>query len=101
MGSQIYGEASTINSANYVYFIALEKVIDLGHPTAGSFILKPTVTIHQASSQFVNLVTTHQTLSQFVKLCHNSSNFALTHQTLSQFIKLCFNSSNFVTIHKT
>jgi hypothetical protein len=32
---KIYGEASTINSANYVYFIALEKVLDLGHPTAG------------------------------------------------------------------
>ena len=32
---QIFGQASTINSANYVFFIALERVIDLGHPQAG------------------------------------------------------------------
>ena len=28
----IYGVASTINAANYVLFIALEKVISLKHP---------------------------------------------------------------------
>lgn len=28
----IYGVASTINAANYVFFIALDKVIDLKHP---------------------------------------------------------------------
>jgi hypothetical protein len=33
---QIYGVASTINSANYVYFIALEKVLDLKNPAAGT-----------------------------------------------------------------
>ena len=28
----IYGVASTINSANYVYFLGLEKVLELNHP---------------------------------------------------------------------
>lgn len=28
----IYGVASTINAANYVFFLALEKVQQLGHP---------------------------------------------------------------------
>lgn len=40
----IYGVASTINAANYVFFIALEKVQLLGHPDVSqmhsrSFIL--------------------------------------------------------------
>ena len=29
---QIYGVAQTINSANYMYFKALEKVLSLNHP---------------------------------------------------------------------
>ena len=29
---QIYGVAHTINSANYMYFKALEKVLSLNHP---------------------------------------------------------------------
>jgi geranylgeranyl diphosphate synthase type 3 len=28
----IYGVPQTINSANYVYFLGLEKVLQLGHP---------------------------------------------------------------------
>lgn len=28
----IYGVAQTINSANYVYFLALQKTAVLGHP---------------------------------------------------------------------
>lgn len=28
----IYGVAATINSANYVYFLGLEKVLALDHP---------------------------------------------------------------------
>jgi len=34
----IYGIASTINAANYVMFIALEKVLNLNHPEV-SFLL--------------------------------------------------------------
>lgn len=32
----IYGVASTINAANYVFFLALEKVQQLGHPDVSS-----------------------------------------------------------------
>lgn len=28
----IYGVASTINSANYVYFLGLERILSLDHP---------------------------------------------------------------------
>lgn len=35
----IYGVASTINAANYVLFIALEKVQELGHPEVRSIRL--------------------------------------------------------------
>ena len=28
----IYGVAQAINSANYVYFLALEKIMAMGHP---------------------------------------------------------------------
>lgn len=30
----IFGVPSTINSANYVYFLGLEKTLNLGHPEA-------------------------------------------------------------------
>ncbi len=30
----IFGVPSTINSANYVYFLGLEKTLKLGHPDA-------------------------------------------------------------------
>lgn len=33
----IYGIASTINSANYVLFLALEKVQQLGHPEVSCY----------------------------------------------------------------
>lgn len=32
MAHSIYGVASTINSANYVYFLGLEKILSLDHP---------------------------------------------------------------------
>lgn len=44
---KIYGEASTINSANYVYFIALEKVLDLGHPTAVTIFTEQMLELHR------------------------------------------------------
>lgn len=34
----IYGTASTINAANYVLFIALERLIALNHPEVKSFL---------------------------------------------------------------
>ncbi len=34
MAHSIFGVAQTINSANYIYFLALEKTMALGHPNA-------------------------------------------------------------------
>ena len=44
---KIYGEASTINSANYVMFIALERVIALGHPSAVSVYTEQMLELHR------------------------------------------------------
>lgn len=35
----IYGVASTINAANYVFFLALQKVQQLGHPDVSEKLL--------------------------------------------------------------
>ena len=44
---KIYGEASTINSANYVMFIALERVIALGHPAAVGVYTEQMLELHR------------------------------------------------------
>lgn len=39
----IYGVASTINAANYVMIIALEKSLELGHPLVSYFFTKQSI----------------------------------------------------------
>lgn len=43
----IYGVASTINSANYVLFLALEKVQLLGHPDATKVYTEQLLELHR------------------------------------------------------
>ncbi|CAH0394222.1 unnamed protein product [Bemisia tabaci] len=43
----IYGVASTINAANYVLFIALERVLSLGHPEATSVYTEQLLKLHR------------------------------------------------------
>ncbi|XP_026478158.1 geranylgeranyl pyrophosphate synthase-like, partial [Ctenocephalides felis] len=43
----IYGVASTINAANYVLFLALEKVINLGHPEATKVYTEQLLELHR------------------------------------------------------
>jgi geranylgeranyl diphosphate synthase type 3 len=43
----IYGVASTINSANYVLFLALEKVQQLGHPDATKVYTEQLLELHR------------------------------------------------------
>ncbi|KAK4312285.1 hypothetical protein Pmani_016266 [Petrolisthes manimaculis] len=43
----IYGVASTINSANYVYFMGLEKVLALQHPQATSVFCEQLLELHR------------------------------------------------------
>lgn len=43
----IYGQPSTINTANYVYFIGLEKVLELGHPQAVSVYTQQMLELHR------------------------------------------------------
>jgi len=31
----IYGVATTLNSANYIYFVGLQKLLEMGKPEAG------------------------------------------------------------------
>ncbi len=44
---KIYGEASTINSANYVMFIGLERVLELGHPRAVAVFSEQMLELHR------------------------------------------------------
>ncbi|KAF4518940.1 hypothetical protein B566_EDAN007726 [Ephemera danica] len=43
----IFGVASTINAANYVLFIALEKVLSLGHPEATTVYTEQLLELHR------------------------------------------------------
>ncbi|XP_046654709.1 geranylgeranyl pyrophosphate synthase-like isoform X1 [Daphnia pulicaria] len=43
----IYGVASTINSANYVYFLGLEKVLGLNHPQATEVFCEQLLELHR------------------------------------------------------
>jgi Polyprenyl synthetase len=43
----IYGVASTINSANYVYFLALQKMLTLGHPDAPAVFTEQLLELHR------------------------------------------------------
>ncbi|XP_075216134.1 geranylgeranyl pyrophosphate synthase quemao isoform X2 [Lycorma delicatula] len=43
----IYGVASTINSANYVIFLALEKVLKLNHPEATTVYTEQLLELHR------------------------------------------------------
>ncbi|PSN41558.1 Geranylgeranyl pyrophosphate synthase [Blattella germanica] len=43
----IYGVASTINAANYVLFLALERVLSLGHPDATTVYTEQLLELHR------------------------------------------------------
>jgi geranylgeranyl diphosphate synthase type 3 len=43
----IYGVASTINAANYVLFIALERVLSLNHPEATTVYTEQLLELHR------------------------------------------------------
>lgn len=43
----IFGVPSTINSANYVYFLGLEKTLKLGHPEATRVFTEQLLELHQ------------------------------------------------------
>lgn len=43
----IYGIPSTINSANYVYFLGLERILKLGHPEATAVCTEQLLELHR------------------------------------------------------
>lgn len=47
MAHSIYGVASTINAANYVLFIALERVLSLGHMEATTVYTEQLLELHR------------------------------------------------------
>ena len=49
--SPFSGVPSTINSANYVMFICLERVLDLGHPDAVKVFCEQMLELHRGQAQ--------------------------------------------------
>lgn len=43
----VYGVASTINSANYVYFLCMQKVMELDHPNAARAFTEQLLELHR------------------------------------------------------
>ena len=50
----IYGQPSTINSANYVMFIGLEKVLQLGHPEAVGVFSQQMLELHRGQGMEIH-----------------------------------------------
>ena len=50
--SPFSGIPSTINSANYVMFICLERVLDLGHPDAVKVFCEQMLELHRGQAQW-------------------------------------------------
>lgn len=47
----IYGVAQAINSANYVYFLALEKIMAMGHPRGVTIFTKQLLELHRGQGK--------------------------------------------------
>uniref|UniRef100_A0A914UKW5 Geranylgeranyl pyrophosphate synthase n=1 Tax=Plectus sambesii TaxID=2011161 RepID=A0A914UKW5_9BILA len=47
----IYGIPQTINAANYVYFLALQKCFELGHPDATSIFTEQLLELHRGQGK--------------------------------------------------
>ena len=80
MAHKIYGEASTINSANYVMFIALERVIALGHPAAVSVYTEQMLELHRGQGMEIywrdNFRYTHSLLCLSFKNLYEQNFFS-------------------------
>lgn len=50
----IFGVASTINAANYVFFLALEKVLALGHPEATTVFTEQILELHRGQGMEIH-----------------------------------------------
>ncbi|GFY63675.1 geranylgeranyl pyrophosphate synthase [Trichonephila inaurata madagascariensis] len=68
----IFGIASTINSANYVYFLGLERTLKLGHPDATAVFTEQLLELHRGQGMEIYwrdnfLCPTEQEYKEMVK----------------------------------
>ncbi|PRD27166.1 UNVERIFIED_CONTAM: Geranylgeranyl pyrophosphate synthase [Trichonephila clavipes] len=68
----IFGIASTINSANYVYFLGLERTLKLGHPNATAVFTEQLLELHRGQGMEIYwrdnfLCPTEQEYKEMVK----------------------------------
>ncbi|XP_035233350.1 geranylgeranyl pyrophosphate synthase-like isoform X2 [Stegodyphus dumicola] len=68
----IFGIASTINSANYVYFLGLERTLKLGHPKATAVFTEQLLELHRGQGMEIYwrdnfLCPTEQEYKEMVK----------------------------------
>ncbi|KAE8280432.1 Geranylgeranyl pyrophosphate synthase [Larimichthys crocea] len=82
----IYGIPSVINSANYVYFLGLEKVLTMEHPEAVRVFTRQLLELHRESTQVQNILRQRTENMDIKRYCvdylEKVGSFAYTRQTL-------------------
>lgn len=78
---KIYGVASTINSANYVFFLALEKCISLQSPTAIDIFTQELLQLHRGQGMEIYWRDsgTCPTEAEYLEMVKNSNSFYVLH----------------------
>ena len=72
---KIYGIPSTINSANFVYFLALEKVLELNKPSAVHMYTKELLQLHRGQGMELFWRDSHHcpSESEFLDMVQNKT----------------------------
>ncbi|XP_054009287.1 terpene synthase-like isoform X1 [Hylaeus anthracinus] len=85
----IYGIASTINSANYGSFIALEKVIALGHPEGAQVYTEQLLELHRGQGMEIywrdNCICPSETAYKHMTLQKSAALFILSIRLMQLF----------------
>jgi geranylgeranyl diphosphate synthase type 3 len=74
---QIYGVPQTINCANYVYFLALQRILQLGNPHMVAIFTEELIELHQGQGLELfwrdNLIC--PTESEYIAMVNNSKSY--------------------------
>lgn len=91
---KIYGIPTTINSANYVYFKALQKTLELGHPDAVSVFTEELLQLHRGQGMEIywrdsNICPTE---AEYLEMVGNSKNTTKPRSGITHVCVISFKS---------